>query len=227
MKKLKKIITLLAISMLLTNCGKEELKVNQEVTLTGTVTTREITKDNETKKVSILNLDEPIIIDGTSINKIELDYDKGLKENEEITIKGTITSNGDSSIDLDYAFSVSDIDDILSYINTFSNEEFSMTIPPEIIKISTIDRIENGFIISGTDKENNKFEVFRVICVTNSEFKELNKNESSYIEKAISNKEKTVIIKFPNDDITSEDNIETVEKIIDELETIKKNVRLK
>lgn len=227
MKKLKKIITLLAISMLLTNCGKEELKVNQEVTLTGTVTTREITKDNETKKVSILNLDEPIIIDGTSINKIELDYDKGLKENEEITIKGTITSNGDSSIDLDYAFSVSDIDDILSYINTFSNEEFSMTIPPEIIKISTIDRIEKGFIISGTDKENNKFEVFRVICVTNSEFKELNKNESSYIEKAISNKEKTVIIKFPNDDITSEDNIETVEKIIDELETIKKNVRLK
>lgn len=102
-----------------------------------------------------------------------------------------------------------------------------MTIPPEIIKISTIERIDNGFTISGTDKNKNKYEVFRIICVTNDELKEINKNQSSYIEKAVSNKEKTVIIKFPTDDTAHDENAETIEKIMDELNTIKKNVRLK
>ncbi len=227
MKKFKRILALMVITLLLTNCGKEELKINQEVTLTGTVTTREITKDNVTKKVSILNLEEPIIIDGTSIHKIELDFDKALKENEEITIKGTITNNGDSSLNLDYAFSVSDIDDILSYINTFHSKDFSMTIPPELIKMSVIENIDNGFIIYGTDTNKNKFEVFRVICITNAEFKELNRSESAYIEKATSNKQKTVIVKFPTDDGAYEGNYDVVETIMDELSTIKKNIRLK
>lgn len=227
MKKFKKIISLLLMLLLLTNCGKEDLKINQEVTLSGTVTTREITKDNETTKVSILNLDEPIIIEGTKINKIELDYDKALKDNSELTIKGVISNNADSILDLSYSFSVNDIDDILSYINTFSNDKFSMTIPPEIIRISSIEKIDNGFVISAIDSEKNKTEVLRVVCLSNSDFKELNKNQSAYIEKAVSNKENTVVIMYPVDEEISEENIDTIEKIIDEVETIKKNIRLK
>ena len=122
MKRLKRILSLVAISLLLTNCGKEKLELNKQVTLTGTVTVKEIKKDDTTTKVSILNLDEPVIIDGDTIHKIELDSDKEIKNNSEITITGTLKSNSDSAIDLDYSFEVLDVDDILSYINTFTNE---------------------------------------------------------------------------------------------------------
>lgn len=226
MKKFKRIITLLVMALLLTNCGKEKLEVNQEVELTGIVTTKEVTENDKTKKISVLTLEEPVVIDGKTIHKIELDYDKDLKNNSELTIKGTLKNNSDSA-ELDYSFAVDDIDDILSYINTFSNDEFSMTIPAELIKISTIERIDNGFIVYSTSNMKNGGEVFRIIAVTNSEFKTLNKNENSYIEKITSTNEKTVIIQYPTTIEYGEDTFEDYEKIASQINIIKNNVRLK
>ena len=187
LKRLKRILSLVAISLLLTNCGKEKLELNQQVTLTGTVTVKEIKKDDTTTKVSILNLDKPVIIDGDTIHKIELDSDKEIKNNSEISITGTLKSNSDSAIDLDYSFEVLDVDDILSYINTFTNEDFSMTIPSEIIKLCTIKQIDNGFIVFSTSNLEMGGEVFRIISVTNEEFKVLKNNEDKYIEKIKNN----------------------------------------
>ena len=227
MKRLKRILSLVAISLLLTNCGKEKLELNKQVTLTGTVTVKEIKKDDTTTKVSILNLDEPIIIDGDTIHKIELDSDKEIKNNSEITITGTLKSNSDSAIDLDYSFEVLDVDDILSYINTFTNEDFSMTIPAEIIKLCTIKQIDNGFVVYSTSNLEMGGEVFRIISVTNDEFKILNKNENKYIEKITSTKEKTIIIQYPNENVEEYKNFKDYETIVKKITTIKDNVRLK
>lgn len=227
MKKFKRILLLLGLTILLTNCGKEELELNKEVTLTGTISTSEIITNNETKKVNILNLDEPIIIEGNTIKKIELEYDKGLKDNSEISIKGTLKSNSDSKTDLSYSLDVLDIDDILSYINTFSNEEFSVTIPPEIMKIVAIKKIDNGYIIYNSNDMLDNNEVFRIIAVSNSEFKELTKNESTYIEKAKSDKEKTIVIKYPRNTEYQEEYLKVTQDIISQIDTIKNNVRIK
>lgn len=227
MKRLKRILSLVAISLLLTNCGKEKLELNKQVTLTGTVTVKEIKKDDTTTKVSILNLDEPVIIDGDTIHKIELDSDKEIKNNSEITITGTLKSNSDSAIDLDYSFEVLDVDDILSYINTFTNEDFSMTIPAEIIKLCTVKQIDNGFVVYSTSNLEMGGEVFRIISVTNEEFKVLNKNENKYIEKITSTKEKTIIIQYPNENVEEYKNFKDYETIVKKITTIKDNVRLK
>ena len=227
MKRLKRILSLVAISLLLTNCGKEKLELNKQVTLTGTVTVKEIKKDDTTTKVSILNLDEPVIIDGDTIHKIELDSDKEIKNNSEITITGTLKSNSDSAIDLDYSFEVLDVDDILSYINTFTNEDFSMTIPAEIIKLCTVKQIDNGFVVYSTSNLEMGGEVFRIISVTNEEFKILNKNENKYIEKITSTKEKTIIIQYPNENVEEYKNFKDYETIVKKITTIKDNVTLK
>lgn len=227
MKRLKRILSLVAISLLLTNCGKEKLELNKQVTLTGTVTVKEIKKDDTTTKVSILNLDEPVIIDGDTIHKIELDSDKEIKNNSEITITGTLKSNSGSAIDLDYSFEVLDVDDILSYINTFTNEDFSMTIPAEIIKLCTVKQIDNGFVVYSTSNLEMGGEVFRIISVTNEEFKILNKNENKYIEKITSTKEKTIIIQYPNENVEEYKNFKDYETIVKKITTIKDNVRLK
>lgn len=227
MKRLKRILSLVAISLLLTNCGKEKLELNKQVTLTGTVTVKEIKKDDTTTKVSILNLDEPVIIDGDTIHKIELDSDKEIKNNSEITITGTLKSNSDSAIDLDYSFEVLEVDDILSYINTFTNEDFSMTIPAEIIKLCTVKQIDNGFVVYSTSNLEMGGEVFRIISVTNEEFKVLNKNENKYIEKITSTKEKTIIIQYPNENVEEYKNFKDYETIVKKITTIKDNVRLK
>ncbi len=226
MKKLKKLLMLMVVTLLLTGCGKQKLELNKEVELTGTVTIKEVTENNETKRVSILNLDEPVIIDGETIHKIELDYNKDIKNNSELTIKGTLKNNANKESDIAYSFAVKDISDILSYINTFSNDEFSMTIPADIIKISTIEKIENGFIVYSTANMKNGGEVFRIVSVTNEEFNTLNKNETSYIEKVTSTKEKSIIIKYPSGDEEIE-NFEDYEKITNQINIIKNNVRLK
>ena len=173
MKKFKRIVTLLVIALLLTNCGEEKIELNKEIELTGKVTTKEVVENDEVKKISIFTLEEPVIINGKKIHKIELDYDKDLKNNSEITIKGILKGNKDSNSELNYSFSVDEIDDILSYINTFSNDEFSMTIPADLIKISTVEKIENGFIVYSTANMENGGEVFRIISVSNAEFKKL------------------------------------------------------
>ena len=139
MKKFRRIITLLLMTLLLTNCGKEKLSLNEEVTLTGRITHQQITENDTMKMISVLTLEEPVVIDGEIVRKIELEYDKDLKTDTDITITGTIKDNGDSTYD--YLFSASSINDILSYVNTFSNKEFSMTIPVDLMKITTIKEI--------------------------------------------------------------------------------------
>jgi hypothetical protein len=227
MKKFKRIVTLLVIALLLTNCGEEKIELNKEIELTGKVTTKEVVENDEVKKISIFTLEEPVIINGEKIHKIELDYDKDLKNNSEITIKGILKGNKDSNSELNYSFSVDEIDDILSYINTFSNDEFSMTIPADLIKISTVEKIENGFIVYSTANMENGGEVFRIISVSNAEFKKLNNNEKSYIEKITSTKEKTVIIQYPTTIEYSEESFGDYEKIASQINIIKNNVRLK
>lgn len=227
MKKFKRIITLIAMSVFLTNCGNEKLEINQEVTLSGTISVREVTIDDKTQRISILNLDEPVKINGETIRKIEIESDKELKNNSELTIKGTIKNNTDSTIDINYSFEVIDIDDILSYINTFYHDDFSMTIPSSIIELCTIEQIDNGFIVYSTSNIDNGGEVFRIISVDNDEFKTLNKNEEKYIEKITSTKEKTIIIQYPSVDVSEYKNFKDYESIVSNIITIKENVRLK
>ena len=61
MKKFRRIITLLIMTLLLTNCGKEKLSLNEEVTLTGRVTHQEIMDNDAIKMISVLTLEEPVV----------------------------------------------------------------------------------------------------------------------------------------------------------------------
>lgn len=227
MKKLKKLIIFICLIAILTGCQKNKFKLNEEVILTGKITNSEIKKDDETYKVSILNLDEPIIIDGTKIKKIELEYDQALKDNSEITIKGIIKNNSDSNVDLEYSFSVLDVDDILSYINNFNNDNFSMTIPTNIIKTCYIDRIDNGFIIYSSKEKNIENEVFRIISLSNEEYNKIKDENNRSIEKVKSNKEKTVIILYNNKMEISDENLQNFDSIIKSIDNIKNTVKIK
>lgn len=227
MKKLKKLVAFIIFSLILTGCQENKFKIDEEVTLTGKITNSEIIQNDEKHKVSILNLDEPIFVDGTRINKIEIEYDKDLKENNEITITGKIKNNSDSHVDLAYSFSVTDVDDILSYINTFSNDDFQMTIPTSIIKTCSIERIDNGFIIYSSGDKNKNNEVFRIISLSNKEYNEIRDENDRSIDKVKSNKEKTVIIKYNNDMEISDDNMDNFDKVIKSIDNIKNTVKLK
>lgn len=222
MQKYKKIIILILLTFLITSCGNKEYKTNEEVTLKGRITTTEITKDNETKKVKVLNLEEPIIIDGTKINKIEIDYDKGIKDDYNITVVGTIEENSGDNNDLSYAFKVLDIDDILSFVNTFGNEDFTFAIPSELIKNITIKEIDKGFAIYSSDNQDN--EVLSILAVTKEEFNKL-QNDGN-IEKVTSNRNKVVIIKFNIKDDNSGE-YETIEEIMNNVHRIKSTIQIK
>ena len=84
MKKFRRIITLLIMTLLLTNCGKEKLSLDEEVTLTGRITHQQITENDSMKMISVLTLEEPVVIDGEIVRKIELEYDKDLKTDTDI-----------------------------------------------------------------------------------------------------------------------------------------------
>lgn len=227
MKKLKRLVAFLVFSLILTGCDENKFKLNEEITLKGKITNSEIIQNNETHKISILTLDEPIIVDGTKIHKIELDYDKDLKDNSEISITGVIKSNDNSNIDLEYSFSVSDVDDILSYINTYSNDDFSMTIPTSIIKTCSIEQLENGYIIYSSSDRTVNNEVFRILSVSNDEYKVLKKEYNNSLEKIKSNKEKTVILIYNNDMEITDDNIDNFDKVIKSVDNIKNTIKLK
>lgn len=227
MKKFKRLLIFIGLILILTGCQNNKFKLNEEVTLKGKITNSEITKDNETHKVSILNLDEPIIVNGTKIKKIELEYDQDLKDNSEITIKGIIKSNNDSNVDLEYSFSVLDVDDILSYINNFSNDDFSMTIPTNIIKTCYIERIDNGFIIYSSKEKNIENEVFRIVSLSNEEYNKIKDENNRSIEKVKSNKEKTIIILYNNKMEISDDNMQNFDSIIKGIDNIKNTVKIK
>ncbi len=221
MKKFKRIITLILMTLLLTNCGKEKLSLNEEVTLKGRITHQEVTENNSTKKISVLTLDEPIVIDGDLVRKIELEYDKDLKTDTDITISGKIKNNSGSTYD--YLFSASDIDDILSYVNTFSNDDFSITIPTDLIKEVIVNKIDNGFAIY-LEHNDIKYEIFKAIAVTNDEYQNI--KESKEIEVATKKDNKRVLIVYSEAE-TPDELSDTVEKIYKSIPKIKGNIRMK
>ena len=223
MKKLKRIITLILLTLILTNCGKEKLSLNEEVTLKGRITHQEVTENNTIKMISVLTLDEPIIIDGDLVRKIELEYDKDLKTDQDITITGTIKDNGDSTYN--YLFSANDIDDILSFVNTFNNGTFSMTIPTNIIKDVSVEKIDNGYTVS-IENENKKVEIFKVISVTKTEYESIKSDDSFDYEVADSKGDKKVLIIYSEEEVP-EDLLDTLESINKAIPTIKGNIRIK
>lgn len=228
MKKLKRLIIILFILFAVCNCAKKENYVtDKEVTLKGKITTSQIIKDNETFNINILELDEPIIIDGEEIKKIEISHDKELKDNTEVSIIGKITTDGKKYLSEEYIFDVKDITDPTSYVNTFSNSKLSITIPSALIKKCTIKEIENGFVVYSTSNLENGGEVFRVISLTNQEFKKLSKDNNINMEKVDSDKNNTVIIQYPLTNEYSEDFKDEYEEICDAINTIKDNIRLK
>lgn len=226
MKNLKKIIYLCLMTIILTGCLANELELNKKVDLKGIIETNEITKDNQTYKVSILHLEEPIIIEGNKINQIAIDYNKLLRNDIETTISGEIITNENPNLDLQYSIKVNNIDNILSYINTFTNKDFSVTIPLDIIKICNISNIENGFTISLADQNDDLVELFRIISVSNNEFKEIRENESLKIEKITSNKEKTIILLYSKEDYKNS-SYENYNQIISNINKIKDTVVIK
>lgn len=221
MKKFKRIITLLLMTLILTNCGKEKLSLEEEVTLTGRITHQEILDNNSMKMISVLTLEEPVVIDGDLVSKIELEYDKDLKTDQDITITGTIKNNSGSTYN--YLFSASSINDILSYVNTFSNKDFSITIPVDLIKDVIVDKVDNGFKVSVEYKQK-KYEVFRAISVTKTEYSDL--KSSNKVELAKSKDDKRVVIVYGDEEIpeAKSDVLENIDKSIPK---IKGNIRIK
>lgn len=214
----KKLLILILFTLLLTGCGSEKYKINENTTLKGKITNTEVTKDNETKNVTILNLDEPIIIDGTKINKIEIDYDKDLKNDYDVEINGTIKENKDKD-SVSYSFEVTDIEDVLSFVNTFANKDFSFAVPSDIIKLISIKEIDNGFAFyDSTDS----YEILTIESVSKQEFNKL--LNSGNVEKAASNREKVIIIKF---NINSENTNEISKEIFNNIQKIKTTVQIK
>jgi len=221
MKKFRRIITLLIMTLLLTNCGKEKLSINEEVTLTGRVTHQEIMDNDAIKKISVLTLEEPVVIDGNLVRKIELEYDKDLKTDTDITITGTIKNNGGSTYN--YLFSANSINDILSYVNTFSNDDFSITLPVELMKELFVEEIDNGYKVS-IEYKNKKYEIFKAISVTKAEYNDI-KNDSSIVL-AKSNENKKIIIVYSEDEVP-EAKIDVAEDVYKSMSKITGNIRIK
>ena len=227
MKKIKTTIAFIIMAFLITSCTTgEKVKLNETTTLKGTISTSEITKDNETKKINILTLDEPIIIDGTSVNKIEIDYDKDLKDNTETSITGTIKSNNDGDSSVKYSLEVNDIENAFSYINTFSNNKFSVTIPAELMKIVTVKKVDDTIIIYSSNNIEAGGEACRFTALDNASFRKLTKEKSSY-EKVKSNKDLTIIVEYPTDNEYTEKYFNEYEQIMNSLGAIKNSVRIK
>ena len=223
MKKFKRIITLILMTLILTNCGKEKLSLNEEVTLKGRITHQEVTENNSTKKISVLTLDEPIVIDGDLVRKIELDYNKDLKTDTDITITGVIKDNGDSTYN--YLFSANDIDDILSFVNTFNNGTFSMTIPTNIIKDVIVSQIEDGYSLY-LDNDGEKVEIFQVKAVSKIDYENLKNDDEIELEVAHSKGDKKVVIIYSTEEVP-ESLLDTLEDINKQMPTIKGNIILK
>lgn len=223
MKKFKRICLILISVLFVYGCTTtKEYQENEEITLSGTIENEVITIDGTTKNISVLSLEEPITVNGQEINKVEIDYDKDLKEDTKISITGKLSKNTDGNVNLSYSFDVSSIDDMFAYINTFNSDDFSMTIPSEIMSIVTIEKIDNGFILK---ESTSSAEIFRIVSLSKKEFNEMNNNGTSSIEKVRSDSEKVITIIYSLD--TGSSNNANVGTIINELSNIKQGVKIK
>jgi hypothetical protein len=219
MKRVKVLVVLTFIFVILVGCGKaEKYEVDKATTLRGKIVINTIKKDDKTEQVSILELEKAITIDGVITDKIEIDYDKDLKNNTETTVSGTIKKNAGKT-DLKYSISIDSIDNILSYINTFSNDIFSISIPAKLMKSVSVRPINDGFIIVTS----NNREAFRVLALDNEEYKNLSKDDISY-DVVKSNKKYTIVFMFAisDDEVTKEE-----QELFTELNNIKRSITLK
>lgn len=221
MKKLRVITFLLLIVLVLAGCDKvEKYEVDKTTTLKGKIIINTIKDGEETKNVSILELEKAISIDGVITDKIEIEYDKSLKNNSETTITGILKAN-EGSTDLKYSIAVDSVDNILSYINNFGNDVFSLAIPPKLMKSITVKEINNGFIIYSSKSE----EAFKIIAITADEYKELSKNDFK-MEVARNNKQYYVVVIYPVEENNSEPTREE-QQLYEEIDTIKSSIKLK
>lgn len=228
MKKIKSFGIIILMILLLSACNKKEkIKINEEVLLTGTIQVKEIIKEGQKAKVTYLELEHAITIEDKTISKIELETEQDLKENTKATIKGKIEDSGNLSIlDLDYIFSVTDIDNIFSYVNTFSNKDFSFSIPSQIIKQCTVQEFDNGFTIYSKSNMDAGGEVLSIKSVTMEEYKTL-QNSNQYIEKVKSDQKKIIIVTYPTTNEYKEEYKKEYEQIGNQIGTIKNSITIK
>lgn len=221
MRKLKTILIFTLIILLFTGCNKsEKYETNKTTTLRGKIVTNTIKQDDEEKTISVLELEKAITIDGVSVDKIEIDYDKALKNNTETTITGTLKDNKGST-DLKYSIDVDSVDNILSYINTFSNDIFSVAIPPKLMKTVSVNPVSNGFIIYSKGNS----EAFKILALNNQEYKNLSRDDINF-EKIKSNKDYTIVIIYPTEN--GEDELTKEEQTIyEEIDNIKSSIKIK
>lgn len=221
MKKIKILLAFTFIILLIAGCDKsEKYETEKTTTLKGKIIINTIKKDGKDERVSILELEKAISIDGVITDKIEIEYDKSLKDNTETTITGTLKEN-DGSTSLKYAIEVDSIDNILSYINTFSNDIFSVAIPAKLMKTVSIKEITNGYIVySSTNKE-----AFKIIALTPDEYKKIIKEDIRF-DKIKSNKEYTVVIIYSTNSDEEELN-KAEQSLYSEIDNIKGSVKLK
>ena len=76
------------------------------------------------------------------------------------------------------------------------------------------------------DQNDDLVELFRIISVSNNEFKEIRENESLKIEKITSNKEKTIILLYSKEDYKNS-SYENYNQIISNINKIKDTVVIK
>ena len=215
MKKTKKFTILILVILFLCACNKkEEYKINEDILLTGTIQVKEIIKEGKKAKVTYLELEKAITINDKTISKIELNTEQELKNDTKATIKGKIEDSGNLSVlDLDYIFSVTDIDNVLSYVNS-------------LIKICTVREIENGFIIYSKSNLEVGGEIMTIKAVTSSDFKEL-QNTNIQMEKVKSDSKKTIVIIYPTSNEYKEEFKAEYEHIGDQINTIKNTITIK
>ena len=228
MKKTKKFTILILVILFLCACNKkEEYKINEDILLTGTIQVKEIINEGKKAKVTYLELEKAITINDKTISKIELNTEQELKNDTKATIKGKIEDSGNLSVlDLDYIFSVTDIDNVLSYVNSFTNGSFSFSIPANLIKICTVREIENGFIIYSKSNLEVGGEIMTIKAVTSSDFKEL-QNTNIQMEKVKSDSKKTIVIIYPTSNEYKEEFKDEYEQIGDQINTIKNTITIK
>ena len=143
-----------------------------------------------------------------------------------MVIKGKINNNTELSSN-DYSIIVEDVDDVSSLTNTYHHSDFSMTIPTSIIKLCSIEKTEKGFIVYSRSNKEYGGEVFTVEALTKSEFNEIRKDNTKYIEKITSNNEKTIVMEFPTTTEYGDEFAEEYETIGNSITQIKNNIKQK
>lgn len=228
MKSINKKIIISLITLTMCSCAQKENSYSNEETIEikGTIGTKTIEENGVEKDINVLIPTNPIIIDNKTINEIEIDYDKTLKDDYNVTIKGKINNDTELSSN-EYSIIVEDVDDVSSLTNTYHHNDFSMTIPTSIIKLCSIEKTEKGFIVYSRSNKAYGGEVFTIEALTKEEFNEVRKDNTKYVERVTSNNEKTIVMEFPTTTEYDAAYAEEYEQIGNSINQIKNNIKQK